>query len=101
MSPIKAITTRPSRIEGVAQQTQQARTVQLKMTSVHGKARSIAEYLSRISDYFRRFISIVEQLEPGGSGGRRCCGRSSTNSAAGRDRGRGISGHSQQAECRS
>ena len=65
MSPIKAITTRPSRIEGVAQQTQQARTVQLKMTSVHGKARSIAEYLSRISDYFRRFTSIVEQLEPG------------------------------------
>jgi len=49
---------------GVAQQTEQARTVKLKMTSVHGKAKTIAAYLSRISDYLRRFLADAEQLEP-------------------------------------
>jgi hypothetical protein len=61
----EAITTRPSLMDGVAQQTEHARTVKLKMTSLHGKAKTIAEYLSRISNYFRRFVSDAEQLEPG------------------------------------
>ena len=60
----EAITTRPSLMEGVAQQTEHARTVKLKMTSVHGKARTIAAYLSRISNYLRRFLDNAEQLEP-------------------------------------
>lgn len=45
------ITTRSSRMDGVAQQTEQARTVKLKMTSSHGKAKTIADYLSKISNY--------------------------------------------------
>jgi hypothetical protein len=60
----EAITTRPSLMEGVAQQTEHARTVRLKMTSVHGKARTIAEDLRKISNYFRRFLDDAEQLEP-------------------------------------
>jgi hypothetical protein len=78
----EAITTRPSLMEGVAQQTEHARTVKLKMTSVHGKAKTIAAYLNRRS------------------AGPRCCGRSSTNSAAGPARFRGKSGHLQWANCR-
>jgi hypothetical protein len=60
----EAMTTRPSLMEGVAQQTEHARTVKLKMTSVHGKARAIAEYLRKISNYLRRFLDDAEQLEP-------------------------------------
>ncbi len=43
----EAITTRPSLMEGVAQQTEPARTVKLKMTSVHGKAKTIATFGAR------------------------------------------------------
>lgn len=49
-------------MEGVAQQTEQARTVRLKMTSGHGKAKSMADYLSRISSYLRGFPEGAEQL---------------------------------------
>jgi hypothetical protein len=57
----EAITTRPSLMEGVAQQTEHARTVKLKMTSVHGKARTIAEYLRKISNYLRRFLGSPQE----------------------------------------
>jgi hypothetical protein len=60
----EAITTRPSPMEGVAQQTEHARTVKLKMMRVHGKAKTITEYLSKISNYLRRFLDNAEQLEP-------------------------------------
>jgi hypothetical protein len=60
----EAITTRPSLREGSVQQTEQARTVKLKMTSMHGKAKTIAQYLSKISKYSRRLMDHSEQLEP-------------------------------------
>jgi hypothetical protein len=60
----EAITTRPSLMEGVAQQTEHARTVKLKMTSLHGKSKIIASYLSGISSYLRSFLEGAEQLKP-------------------------------------
>ena len=60
----EAITTRPALMEGVAQQSEHARTVKLKMTSLHGKAKKIAGFLNGISSYLRRFLEGAEQLEP-------------------------------------
>lgn len=61
----EAITTWPLLIEGVAQQTEHVRTVKLKMTSLHGKAKMIAKYSSRIGDSFRRSQSHAEPSAPG------------------------------------
>jgi hypothetical protein len=60
----EAITTRPELMEGVAEQTEHARTVKLKMTSLHGRAQRIARLLSRITSYLRSFLGDAEQLEP-------------------------------------
>ncbi len=60
----EAITTRPLLMEGVAQQTGHARTLKLKITIVHSKAKTTAKYLSSISNYLRRFLCDAEQLDP-------------------------------------
>jgi len=59
----EAITTRPALIEGVAQRTEHAREVTLEMTSLHGKAKKIANLLSGISEYLHKFLAGATQLD--------------------------------------
>ena len=59
----EAITTRPALIEGVAQRTEHAREVTLEMTSLHGKAKKIANLLSGTSEYLHKFLAGATQLD--------------------------------------
>ena len=59
----EAITTRPALMEGVAKRTEHGREVSLTMTSLHGKAKKIANLLSGISQYLHKFLAGATQLD--------------------------------------
>jgi len=59
----EAIPTRAALVEGVAQRTEHAREVTLEMTSLHGKAKKIANVLSEISQYLHKFLAGATQLD--------------------------------------
>ena len=42
--------------------TEHAREVKLEMTSLHGKAKKIAKFLSGISEYLHKFLAGATQL---------------------------------------
>ena len=59
----EAITTRPALADGVAERTEHAREVKLEMTSLRGKAKKIATFLSGISEYLHKFLVGATQLD--------------------------------------
>jgi hypothetical protein len=59
----EAITTRPALADGVAERTEPAREVKLEMTSLRGKAKKIATFLSGISEYLHKFLAVATQLD--------------------------------------
>ena len=59
----EAITTRPALMEGVAKRTEHGREVSLNMTSLHSKAKKIANLLSGISQYLHQFLAGATQLD--------------------------------------
>ena len=58
----EAITTRPALAEGVAERTEHAREVKLEMTSLHGKAKKIAQFLTGISEHLHKCEAGATQL---------------------------------------
>ena len=58
----EAVTTRPMLQQGVARQTTHANRVRLTISSIHGKARQIANLLAGFSGWLRQVISDAEQL---------------------------------------
>lgn len=58
----EAITTRPLFLHGIARHTRHAQQNQLSLSSLHAKARKIAQVLSRVSGWLRAFRDGAEQL---------------------------------------
>ncbi len=58
----EAITTRPLFLHGIARHTRHAQQNHLSLSSLHAKARKIAQVLSRVSGWLRAFRDGAEQL---------------------------------------
>jgi hypothetical protein len=58
----EAITTRPLFMQGIARHTRHAQQNQLSLSSLHAKARKIANLLASISAWLRAFHDSAEQL---------------------------------------
>ncbi|MBK7925960.1 MAG: hypothetical protein IPJ98_00280 [Bryobacterales bacterium] len=58
----EAITTRPLFLHGIARHTRHAQQNHLSLSSLHAKARQIANLLSKVSGWLRAFRASAEQL---------------------------------------
>jgi hypothetical protein len=58
----EAITTRPLFLHGIARHTRHAQQNHLSLSSLHAKARQIANLLSQVSGWLRAFRASAEQL---------------------------------------
>ena len=61
----EAITTRPLLQHAVARRTRHANQTRLHISSLHGKAKMVANLLSRISSWLKLFQESAEQLDEG------------------------------------
>jgi hypothetical protein len=61
----EAITTRPLLQYGVARRTHHGNQTRLKLASLHGKAKKVANLLCRMSSWLTQWKRDAEQLEPG------------------------------------
>ena len=59
----EAITTRPLLQHAVARRTRHANQTRLHISSLHGKAKMVANLLSRISSWLKLFQESAEQLD--------------------------------------
>lgn len=59
---IEAITSRPLALHGIARRTQHSNQTTLEITSMHSKARLIAEALTKVSSFLKRIKATAEQL---------------------------------------
>ena len=58
----EAITTRPLFLQGIARHTRHAQQNQLSLSSLHAKARKIANLLASMNAWLRAFRDSAEQL---------------------------------------
>jgi hypothetical protein len=58
----EAITTRPLFLRGIARHTRHAHQNQLSLSSLHAKARQVAQLLTALSGWLRAFCQRAEQL---------------------------------------
>ena len=58
----EAITTRPLFLQGIGRQTRHAQQTHLSLSSLHAKARKVAEVMASISGWLRAFRASAEQL---------------------------------------
>lgn len=58
----EAITTRPMFLQGIARQTEHAKQTHLSISSLHAKARKLANMMAAISGWLRSFRDSAEQL---------------------------------------
>jgi hypothetical protein len=58
----EAITTRPMFLQGIARQTEHAKQTHLSISSLHAKARTLANLMAAISGWLRSFRVSAEQL---------------------------------------
>ena len=61
----EAITTRPLLQHPVARRTRHANQTRLHISSLHGKAKMVANLLNRISSWLKLFQESAEQLDEG------------------------------------